>query len=64
MNLLKNITCFHHHICIDFKQSKSRLFRFGRTSIIKDHQGGIDMEEKILFRVESHVFAGEEYESK
>ena len=28
------------------------------------HQSGIDVEEKILFRVESHVFAGEEFESK
>ena len=25
---------------------------------------GIDVEEKILFRVESHVFAGEEFENK
>ena len=25
---------------------------------------GIDVEEKILFWVESHVFAGEEFESK
>ena len=24
----------------------------------------IDVEEQILFRVESHVFAGEEFESK
>ena len=29
-----------------------------------DHQSGIDVEEKILFRVESHIFAGEEFESK
>ena len=28
------------------------------------HQSGIDVEEKILFRVENHVFAGEEFESK
>ena len=28
------------------------------------HQSGIDVEEKILFRVESHVFAGEEFQSK
>ena len=31
------------------------------------HQGtssGVDVEEKILFRVESHVFSGEEFESK
>ena len=27
------------------------------------HQSGIDVEEKILYRVESHVFAGEEFES-
>ena len=27
-------------------------------------QSGIDVEEKILIRVESHVFAGEEFESK
>ena len=27
-------------------------------------RSGIDVEEKILFRVESHVFAGEEFESK
>ena len=26
-----------------------------------DHQSGIDVEEKILFRIESHVFAGEEF---
>ena len=32
----------------------SLLFRFGRTA----------MEEKVPFRVESHVFAGEELESK
>ena len=29
-----------------------------------DHQSGIDVEEKILFRVESHVLAGTEFESK
>ena len=29
-----------------------------------DHQSGIDVEEKILFRVESYVFAGKEFESK
>ena len=29
-----------------------------------DHQSGIDNEEKILFRVESHIFTGEEFESK
>ena len=29
-----------------------------------DHQSGIDVEEKILFRVESHISAGEEFESK
>ena len=28
------------------------------------HQSGIDVKEKILFRVENHVFAGEEFESK
>ena len=28
------------------------------------HQSGIDVEEKIPFRVESHVFAGEEFEIK
>ena len=28
------------------------------------HQSGIDVEEKILFYVESHVFAGEEFQSK
>ena len=28
------------------------------------HQSGIDVEEKILFRVESHVFIGEEFESR
>ena len=35
-------------------------------SILKNfhHQSGIDVEEKILFRVESHVFVGEEFESK
>ena len=44
----------YHRICLDFKKSKSKLFRFGRTA----------MEEKVLFRVESHVFAGEELESK
>ena len=27
-------------------------------------QSGIDVEEKILFRVESHVFAGKKFESK
>ena len=26
------------------------------------HQSGIDVEEKILFRVENHDFAGEEFE--
>ena len=29
-----------------------------------DHQSGIDVEEKILFRVGSQIFAGEEFESK
>ena len=29
-----------------------------------DHQSDIHVEEKILFRVESHVFAGEEFGSK
>ena len=29
-----------------------------------DHQSGIDVEEKILFRVESHIFASEEFKSK
>ena len=28
-----------------------------------DHQSSIDVEEKILFHVESHIFAGEEFES-
>ena len=28
------------------------------------HQSGIDVEEKILFRVESQILAGEEFESK
>ena len=28
------------------------------------HDSGIDVEEKILFRVESHVFAGKEFGSK
>ena len=28
------------------------------------HKSGIDVEEKILFRVESHVFTGEEFENK
>ena len=31
---------------------------------IFNHQSGNDVEEKILFRVESHVFAGEEFGSK
>ena len=29
-----------------------------------DHRSGIDVEDKILFRVDSHVFGGEEFESK
>ena len=29
-----------------------------------NYQSCIDVEEEILFRVESHVFAGEEFESK
>ena len=28
------------------------------------HESGIDVEEKTLFLVESHVFAGEEFENK
>ena len=28
------------------------------------HQSGIDVEEKILFHIESHVFADEKFESK
>ena len=28
------------------------------------HQSGINVEEKTLFRVESHVFAGDEFENK
>ena len=39
------------------QQSKSKFFRFGRTLTVKVHQSGIDVEEKILFRVENHVFA-------
>ena len=43
-----------------------RVIEIEALSIRKNfyHQSGIDVEEKILFRVESHVFAGEEFESK
>ena len=33
-------------------------------SIRKNHQSGFDVEQEILFCVESHVFAGENFESK
>jgi len=29
-----------------------------------DHQSGIDVEEKILSRVENQIFTGEEFESR
>ena len=35
-----------------------------RKNVTFYHQSGIDVEEKILFHVESHVFTGEESESK
>ena len=35
-----------------------------RTPLREPHQSVIDVEEKTQFRVESHVFAGEEFESK
>ena len=39
----------YHRICLDFKLSKSRLF--------DSEERGIDVEEKLPFRAESHVFA-------
>ena len=35
-----------------------------RKNVTFYHQSGIDVEEKILFLVESHVLAGEQFESK
>ena len=42
------------------------MYVFEALSIRKnfDYQSGVDVEEKILFRGESHVFAGAELESK
>ena len=47
-------------ICIAFASISSNRNRGSFYS----EEPGIDVEEKILFRVESHVFAGEEVESK
>ena len=48
------------------RQRRFQVIEIEVLSIWKnfDHQSGIDVEEKILFRVESHVFTGEEFESK
>ena len=53
-------------VCISPHLPRFQVIEIEALSILKNfyHQSGIDVEEKILFRVESHVFAGEEFESK
>ena len=54
------------YVCISPHLPRFQVIEFEALSIRKnfDYQSGIDVEEKILFRVESHVFAGAEFESK
>ena len=47
-------------VCISPHLPQFQVIEIEALPILK----GIDVEEKILFRVESHVFAGEEFESK
>ena len=48
------------------RQRRFQVIEIEGLSIWKNfnHLSGIDVEENILFRVESHVFVGEEFESK
>ena len=55
-------------VCISPHLPRFQVIEIEALSIQKNvtfyHQSGIDVEEKILFLVESHVLAGEEFESK
>ena len=58
--------CVYHRICLDFK-----FCRPNRGSLVRRHEHSTidaDVENlkapEILFRVESHVFASEEFERK
>ena len=57
---LRNFGCISPHL------PRFQVIEIEALSILKNlhHQSGIDVEEKILFRVESHVFVGEEFGSK
>ena len=52
-------------VCKSLHLPRFQVIEIGALSIRKNvtfyHQSVIDVKEKILFRVESHVFAGEEY---
>ena len=53
-------------VCIAPHLPRFQVIEIEALSILNNfyHQSGVDVEEKILFRVESHVFVGEEFESK
>ena len=52
-------------VCTSLHLPRLQVIEIEALSIRKNvtfyHQSVIDVKEKILFRVESHVFAGEEY---
>ena len=53
------------YVCISPQLPWFQVIKIKALSIQKTfHQSGIDVGEKILFHVESHVFAGKEFESK
>ena len=54
------------YVCISPHLPRFQVIEIEVLSIRKnfDHQSGIDVEEKILFRVESHIFVSEEFEGK
>ena len=51
---------YHRHL------PRFQVIEIEALPILKDfyHRSGIDVEEKILFRIESHVSASEEFERK
>ena len=54
------------YVCISPPLPRFQVIEIEALSIRMnfDHQSGVDVKEKILFRVLSHVFADEEFESK